>query len=72
MNRNFSHTVKVENVSLVWEQGVKGDRSVLHAKGCQHTKKRFSRGVEYILAVADFDLSGVQADDHYHVAPCAR
>lgn len=70
--RNLSHTVKAQNVSLVWEQGRNDDRSVLHAKGCQHTAKRFFRGTEYILAVADFDLDGILADDFFHVAPCAR
>lgn len=72
MSKNFSHTVKAAAVSLVWEQGAKGDRSVLHAKGCAHVKARYSRGTEYVVGQEDFDLGRVQADDYFDVAPCAR
>lgn len=71
--RNFSHPVKAAAVSLVWEQSSRrGDRSVLHAKGCSHAKARHSRGTEYIVGVEDYDLTRVLADDYFDVAPCAR
>lgn len=72
MSKNFSHTVKASAVSLVWENGTSGDRSVLHAKGCSHVKARYSRGTEYIVGQVDFDLESVLADDYFDVAPCAR
>lgn len=70
---NFSHPVKAPAVSLVWEQSSRrGDRSVLHAKGCSHARARYSRGTEYIVGVEEYDLSRVLADDYFDVAPCAR
>lgn len=56
----FSHEVKATEVELHYTQ--QDSRVTVHKAGCQHAadEKR------------PFDLSEVQDDDYYNVAPCAR
>lgn len=65
----LSHSVIVEAITIAYpKSGPHAGYAMIHAQGCNHTKRDAGRGNESI----DRTMTLPYADDYFEVAPCAR